>query len=225
MKKYFLIAAVLFFTIDVNAQCNQYFKVQQGTNWTLSNYDAKGKLQGKTIQKVTEYSESSNGFVATFEVTSVDKKGEQTMIGSSKMTCENGVIFFDMNDMFPEEQMKSMKDMEMKLEGTNLELPDNLKVGQQLKDASVVMKVMGPMTMSFTIDIVDRNVIGKETLDTPAGSFDCFKVSQTVKMKMMMKMEMSSVEYYSKDVGMVKSETYDKKGKLKAYSLLTTYNY
>ncbi len=225
MKNYFLIAVVLFFYIDSNAQCNQYYKVKKGTNWTMSNFDAKGKLQGKTIQKVTEYLETADGFEATFEITSVDKKGEQTMVGSSTMKCEDGVIYFDMNDMFPQEQMQSMENFEMTVEGTNLELPSNLKTGQELKDANIVMKVNGPMVMNFKVDITGRKVLGEETLNTPAGSFECFKISQNIHMKTVIKMEMRSIEWFSKDVGMVKSETYDKKNKLKSYTLLTTYNY
>jgi hypothetical protein len=68
-------------------------------------------------------------------------------------------------------------------------------------------------------------VLAEETLNTPAGKFDCFKISQKVFMKTLGKIEINSIEWYSEDVGMVKSETYDKKGKLKTYSLLTTYNY
>ena len=226
MKKVFLIGALVFFNLVASAQCNQYYKVKKGTNWTMSNYDAKGKLQGKTIQKVTEYSESSDAFTATFEITSVDKKGEQTLVGSSKMECKGGVIYFDMSDMFPQEQMQSMEDFDMTVDGENLELPENLKVGQDLKDANVVMHInASPMQFNFKIDITERKVIGEETLNTPAGKFECFKLSQKVFMKTMGKIEIHSIEWYSPEVGMVKSETYDKKNKLKNYSLLTTYNY
>ena len=81
------------------------------------------------------------------------------------------------------------------------------------------------MMMTFKIDITERKVIGEETLNTPAGSFNCFKISQKIVMKTVLKMEMNSIEWYSKEVGMVKSETYNKKNKLKSYTLLTTYNY
>jgi archaellum component FlaF (FlaF/FlaG flagellin family) len=226
MKKILLIAALLFINKVSNAQCNQYFKVKKGTNFTMSNYNAKGKLQGKTIQKVTEYSESSNGFEATFEITSVDKKGEQTLVGSSNMKCANGVIIFDMNDMFPQEQMKSFENMDITMQGENLELPNNLKVGQQLKDANMVMNIdASPMKFTFKINITDRKVIGKETLNTPAGTYNCFKVSQKLMMKTMGTIEMNSIEWFSENIGLVKSETYDKKNTLKSYTLLTTYNY
>ncbi len=225
MKKYLLLAASILFSLALSAQCNQYYHVKNGTSWTISNYNAKGKLQGKTIQKITAYKESSNGFEATFEITSVDKKGEQTTLGSSTLICQDGVIYFDMQDLFPEEQMQAMQDFDMSVEGTNLELPASLKTGQELKDANIIMNISGPMAMAFKINVTERKVIGEETLNTPAGSFECFKISQNIQMKTIIKMEMRSTEWYSKEVGMVKSESYNKKNKLVSYSLLTAYNY
>ncbi len=225
MKKYLLLAVAVLFSLALSAQCNQYYHVKMGTSWTLSNYNAKGKLQGKIIQKVTAYKESSGSFEATFEITSVDNKGEQMVLGSSTMKCEGGVIYFDMNDMFPQEQMQSMQGFDMVVEGTNLELPASLKTGQILKDANIIMNISGPMAMAFKIDITERKVVAEETLNTPAGRFDCFKIGQKIVMKTIMKMETSSIEWFSKEVGMVKSESYNKKGKLINYSLLTAYNY
>jgi len=226
MKKLFLIGAILILSITTFAQCNQFYNVKEGTNWTTSNFTAKGKLQGKTIQKVTAYSESSNGFEATFEITSVDDKGEQTMLGSSTMRCEDGVIYFDMEDMFPEEQMQSMQGFDMTVDGTNLELPANLKVGETLKDAEINLHISAsPMKLNFKVNITDRQVLAEENLKTPAGDFDCFKLSQNVYMKTIGKMEMKTIEWYSEGVGMVKSESYNKKGKMTGYSILTVYNY
>lgn len=225
MKQIFLVALV-FLSIESFAQCNQFYHMQDGTNWTISNFNDKGKLQGKTIQKLTAYKESSNGFEATFEITSVDKKGEQTMVGSSTMNCEDGIIYFDMNDMFPDEQMQSMQGFNMTVDGTNLELPSNLETGQILKDAEIVMHIdASPMKMNFKINITNRKVLAEENIKTPAGDFDCFKITQKIFMKTIGKIEMTSIEWYSEGVGMVKSETYNKKGKMTAYSILTVYQY
>jgi uncharacterized protein DUF3108 len=226
MKKLFLISALVFFSLGSIAQCNQFYNLKNGTNWTISNYDAKGKLQSKTIQKVSAYKESSSGFEATFDITSVDKKGEQTLAGSSTITCENGVVYFDMNDMFPDETIESMQSFEMTIDGTNLELPNNLEAGQVLKDANINLRIeAAPMQMNFKIDVTDRKVLAEENIKTPAGDFSCFKITQKIYMKTIGKIEVNSIEWYAKGVGMVKSESYNKKGKLSAYSILTAYSY
>ena len=226
MRRLFLISTFLISSILSFAQCNQYYNVKKGTNWTTSNFSAKGKLESKTIQKVTAYTESSKGFEATFEITSVDDKGEQNTLGSSTMRCEGGVIYFDMEDMFPDEQMQSMQQFDITVDGTGLELPANLKVGQALKDAEINLHInASPMKLNFMVNITEREVLAEENLNTPAGNFDCFKLTQNVSMKTIGKIEVSSIEWYAKGVGMVKSETYNKKGKMTGYSILTVYNY
>lgn len=226
MKKILVLSAFLIFSLTSFAQCNQFYKIKEGTYWHTTNYEAKGKLLGKTIQKVKAYEETSNGFKATLEITSEDKKGEQTFTGSSTITCEDGIIYFDMNDMFPEEQMQSMQEFEITVDGTNLQLPKDLKVGEFLKDAEISMHIEAtPIKMNFKINVTDRKVEAKEELNTPAGKFECFKISQKIYMKTLGKMEMSSKEWYSVEVGMVKSESYNKKGKMTGYTILTAYSY
>jgi len=224
MKKLLSILLLSVFSVTVFAQCNQYYVIKQGTTWEISNFSNKDKLEGKSIQKVTEYKETSEGFEATLEIISEDDKGEQVMAGSTKLLCENGVIRFDLRDVMPAETMESYENFEMSVDGTNIELPDNLKVGQELNDANVNFHIeASPMQINFKFNITDRKVLAEETLKVPAGSFDCFKVTQTVSMKMMMVVESTSVEWYAKEVGMIKSESYNKKGKLLSYSLLTNY--
>lgn len=160
------------------------------------------------------------------EITFIDKDEVQMLLGSTTLKCEDGVIYFDLEDMFPSKTMESMENFEMSIEGTNLELPKNLKVGQSLKDVEIIMHIdSSPMKMTFKVNIIERMVPAEEHLNTPAGEFDCFKISQKIYLKAMIKIETSTIEWYSYKVGMVKSETYNKKGKLKEYSLLTSYSY
>ena len=77
--------------------------------------------------------------------------------------------------------------------------------------------------MNISVTISDRKVVAEETLNTPAGEFDCAVLEQTVSTKMMMSIIMESKEWYTPGVGMIKSESY-RKGKLTGYSLLTAFN-
>ena len=58
----------------------------------------------------------------------------------------------------------------------------------------------------------------------PAGTFDCIQLSQKVALKMGINIEAYSKEWYAEDIGMVRSESYTKNGKLTGYSLLTKLN-
>ena len=207
------------------AQCNEMFDYQEGTSWQWTNYDKKGKLLGKSMQKIEKFNKLSNGFEVTISIVQVDKKGEQTEPVSMDMACKDGVIYFDMKKFVPDEYLKD-GDMTVEVTGDNLEMPTNMKVGDYLRDASVTMDLGGsgsPISMKMTVEIFNRKVEGEENLHTPAGEYDCFIISQSIKTKTIISMQMESKEWYSQGTGMVKSETY-KKGKLMGYTILTQFS-
>ncbi|MFD2312589.1 hypothetical protein ACFSKX_19395, partial [Microbulbifer halophilus] len=106
----------------------------------------------------------------------------------------------------------------------NVEFPNNLKVGQTLKDANLKMTLnMSGIKMNMTMDMLNRTVDAKESVTTTAGTFDCFVLSYDTEMKMGMKMNFKNKEWIAKGVGVVKSENYNKKGKLMGYSELTSF--
>jgi hypothetical protein len=122
-----------------------------------------------------------------------------------------------------------MQNAAIKLEvsGDALELPSNLAVGQTLKDATFHLKgIMGEVKlMDRDFIIKERKVEDKETIETPAGKFDCFKVSYLTETTGMMgkTRTLKSVTWFAKGPGMVRNESYDEKGKRTGYMLLTAY--
>ena len=120
---------------------------------------------------------------------------------------------------------QSFANMEVSIEGEDLTIPKKLTEGQELPDASTNIKAGtgGINIVNMTVNITDRRVLGKESVTTPAGTFDCYKVTQTTDVKMMLGKEFSSIEYYAEGIGVVRSETYDKKGNLDGYMELTSF--
>jgi hypothetical protein len=70
----------------------------------------------------------------------------------------------------------------------------------------------------------DRTVTGTETIDTPAGKFDCFIISSQTEVKMLMTKTGTSKSWIAKGVGLVKQEDYNKKGKLISSEILTEFS-
>ena len=228
MKKLLTLLAFVFFLGGaLFAQCNKMFDYQEGTSWQWTNYDKKGKFMGKSMQKIEELTKLSNGFEVTISLVHSDKKGEQVEPISMDMACKDGVVYFDMKKFVPDEYLSdSGGEATVDVTGTNLEMPINMKAGDYLKDASVSMNIgssESPMGIKMTVDIFDRKVEAEEKLNTPAGEFDCFVITQSMKTKMMISMQMESKEWYSPGIGMVKSESY-KKGKLMSYAILTQFS-
>ena len=226
MKKLLILSVALFaMNSQMLAQCNPYFLMKQGASWEMTSYNAKDKPQGKTKHEVIAFSETSNGFESTLKMTAFDKKGEESFASELGISCADQVMEFDMRQFMASESMKSFESMNMEITGDNLEYPSSLSVGDELKPGKMTIQIAGsstmPMSMNFTIEIVNRKVEGREKITTPAGTFDCYKISSTIKTKTIMKVEIKSVEWVSEGRGVVKTESYNKNGKMMGYSLLT----
>jgi len=227
MKKSLLLLVAIIFSFSGFSQCNDYYVFEKGNEWTYENFSGKNKPAGKNQQKVTAYEKTSSGFSATINSVFIDEKGKKVMEGDMDYTCENGTIIIDMRKFIPQEQQQAFGSYEMKMESENLELPSRLSVGQSLKNGSITMSAVGsPIPMTMTVAITDRKVEAKESITTPAGTFDCYKISSksTTRTQMGIKMtfEYSTTEWISENVGMVKSESFDKNGKSNGYTLLTS---
>ena len=120
-------------------------------------------------------------------------------------------------------QMDQFEDMDVSFESEDLSLPADLNPGDVLKDASISISVSsgGMKIMSMNVSITDRKVEGMESVTTPAGTFECARVSYNVVTKSMFTMTTKAVAWYAKGIGTVKTEDYDKKGKLAGYSVLS----
>ena len=200
--------------------CKAYYPFEEGAKFEITNYDKKGKKEGVVNYEVT----SIDNNVATIKTIIFDDKGKEITTTSYQITCEGNTISIDFKSMMNQDMFKQYKDMEMEVTGTNVELPNDLQVGQSLKDANMNMAIdMGGIKMNMSIAMVNRKVDQKESITTPAGTFDCFALSYDSEMKMGMKMTFKIKEWIAEGFGMVRNESYSKNGKLMGYSELTSF--
>lgn len=221
-KSIFLILSLSFSPLlGALAQCNNYYQVEKGMVWEYQSYNKKDKQTGRQWQKVTDYNGTDNGWKATIASKSFDKKDNLQHEGSVGMECKNGVIEMDISQMVPEESMESFQKMDLKMTTDNLDLPKKLEVGQKLDDGS--MKMEGNIPFTIQISIENRKVVGEEDVTTPAGTFHAYKIAYDVHMKTMMEIRTSAEQFYAPGVGMVKSVSYDKKGNMIGYTVLSKF--
>lgn len=205
-------------------ECQGYMPVKVGASFSYEYYDAKGKLESKSTSTVKDLSVSGDILTVTVHAVHMDNKGKVENEGDISFTCQNGEIKMDMRSMMNQEQMEGFEDMEVTIDQTNLYYPAVLTPGTTLPDGKLTMKIdMGGMAMNMIMDIVDRKVEAAESMTTPAGTFDCMKLTQTEKMDMgMMKTTSSSKEWLAMGIGIVRQEHYNDKGELTGYMILTS---
>ncbi|RUA33766.1 MAG: hypothetical protein DSY77_08590 [Bacteroidetes bacterium] len=206
------------------SDCNPYLLLDEGRKWTTANYNAKDKYRGKQSYEVLSVSDEDGTITANVMLTSYDKKDKMVMEKEVEFTCKDGVVEMDMSKYIPEETMESFKNMEVEMEFEAITIPENLEAGQYLEDGGVNISVQGPMPISMEIKIQDRKVMAKENIEVPAGNYEAWKINSIIKFDAMITRETKNVEWIAENVGVVRSEQYDKNGKLNSYTVLTEIN-
>lgn len=203
--------------------CTFYYPEKKGAVLEYKSYDHKDNLTGTTRSQVKDFVKNGNNLSAVIETEAFDKKGKPLGTNEFTVKCENGIFYIDMKNFMNPQTMEAYKDMEVSVKSDNLLMPSNMKVGDKLNDGSLVITVSnaGMKIMTMTTTITNRKVDAKEKITTPAGTFECYKISYDMTTKMMMTIKLNAVEWYAKDVGMVKSESY-KDGKLSGSTVLTS---
>lgn len=219
--------AILFLTSTItmfSQDCSKFYPFSEGTTMEITSYEKNQKVSAIIEYTVENVSNVSGSEVATMNTVIKDKKGKLIMETGYEISCSNDKVSIDFKSMMNPQVMQQFKDMETEVTGTNLVLPNNLSVGQTLPDASVDIKMsMSGINMNIATNTTNREVIGKESITTPAGTFDCYVITYTTEIAMSMGVNQSSSakEWIAEGVGMVKHEDYNKKGKLTNSSLLT----
>jgi hypothetical protein len=216
--------SVMLLSIASAQDCTAFFPMEEGSVREMTSYDKKDKVTGTIIQTVKEVKKEGERIDIVVEMEMKDKKGKQVSQGELVFTCEEGIFKVDMRNYLDPGSMQGMDDMEFTVDATELEMPADLEPGMELGDGSISMSASsgGMAMMNFNTFVTNRKVEGKETITTPAGTFECYKISQDMEVKSIMSIKTSSIEWVAEDVGVVKSESYNKNGKLTGYTLLTS---
>lgn len=229
MKKTSLVFIALFsfLRIAFSQDCSQsFFALTEGTKIEMTSYNAKAKATSTSESLIKSIKSNGTGFDATVEATIKNDKGKVITEGKTyTVKCDNGTIKLDISSMMMGDVSSQMKNMEATISGDGIDYPATLSEGMALKDGATEIKLgsngMTFITMKF--DIKNRKVEKKETITTPAGTFECYKITYDMDMKVMLKRSMKTAEWIAPGVGVVKTESYNQKGELEGYTELTKF--
>lgn len=229
MKKFIFILLTAFFILGnsnlFSQECVFYSPVEKGTVLKYSDYDKKGKLTGTTTQTVIDnyVEEGTQVIKLRNEYQSVEM--DSAFVREFEMKCKNGKYYLDMESFIGESMLTQYSNMETAFEVENMTIPAELKVGETLDNGKVAFTISnnGIKIITISVNISNRKVEAKEEITTPAGTFECYKISYDISTKMVITIKASAVEWYAKNIGVIRSESYNRKGKLVGYSVLTEF--
>ncbi len=204
-------------------ECSIYYPLEKGVKLEYTLYGNKDKVEGTQTQEITEVEQTSEGLNAKMHINFRDEKGKEVYEMDYGFLCVGNVVRIDFQSLMSGPMIEQFEGAEAEITGTDVEWPNDLSVGMELPDANVSMKMsMGGINMKMEMDITARKVEKKETVTTPAGTYDCFVVYSETHSKMMMANQtFPSRVWLAEGVGMVKNESYNKNGKLMNQMVLT----
>ncbi len=226
--------------VMVSANCDEYIWFKQGATMSYKTTSGSGKKQEVMNSKmvVKNVSNEKGKKVSVINVSSDDVKDFDMDI---KYLCSGNNLYVDMAAAMKQAMAKAgqdnpqasavVDDMEMGFGEGFMEIPKNMYPGQKLNDVNFTMKTKSSgMEMVVTTNLSERKVGVKERVVTPAGTFLCMPITGTRKttMKMMgmnrnMGKPTTETIWYAPEIGMIKTESYDAKGKVESSQILTQF--
>jgi hypothetical protein len=215
MKKNILLVtlACLFTLGGFTQNCTSYYYLQNNKTVEISIYNKKGDVTGRQVYTVSDVSTSGGTTKGTVNSEMFDKKGKSAAKAKGVMQCKGGVIMIDMKMSLPAAQQEQFGNTDAKADNLYIEYPASMNIGDALKDASMDLDITtSGMQQSIKVNTTNRKVEGKESITTPAGTWECFKISY--KSKMVIKtvgigipVNIEGTEWYAPGFGVVKTES------------------
>lgn len=213
MKQLLTLLLVLNVLILDAQDCSNYYYLQNNKTVEMSLFDKKGDLAGRLVYSIADVKNSNSTTTATVQSQMLDKKGRTIATGNSVMKCNGGVMMINMKMSIPIPQAEQFSQSTAKTDDFFIEYPVNMSTGDALKEGTLNMDMNNNgMQQSVSMTIFDRKVEDKEKVTTPAGTWDCYKISYKSKMSIKMMgvgipMNTEGVEWYAPGFGVVKTNT------------------
>jgi len=212
--KNILFFALLLATSDTFSQnCNTYYFLQNNKTIEMTIYNKKGEENGKQVYMVSKVETSGDNVTATLNSEFFDKKGKSTIKAVNEIKCSGGVMMMDMKMSMPQGQSSQFKDPNATATNVYIEYPPGMKEGDNLKDAAMKIDIdNNGMKQTVDMQVINRKVQGKESITTTAGTWECYKITNTTKMKIKtmgigVPVNTDVTEWFAPGFGVVKSES------------------
>jgi hypothetical protein len=211
MKKLILFTAIILIGIVLKAQ-ETFFPTKEGTVLIYKTFDKKEKVTGKSIYTIKQVKVNGDDMDITYQYESIDPKDKLLFKEDITIHKKGDRLYLDMGEIPTTVEIK----------GTDMEIPSNPNPGDQLPNANIEMSMkMGFVNMKMSAQLSNRKVEALEDITVKAGIFKSYKFTSLVNASAMgIKSESNITEWYAKGVGIVKTENFDKSGKLQSYTEL-----
>lgn len=177
---------------------------------TYADKDKKGKINSYTETTATKVTGDADNCTVTYSMMVMDNKKNPVLKQPMTQTFEvkNGTVTYDPKSLVGQ----IMEGMQVTVTGTPFQLPSNVKVGDTFGDYTITLNLAGIKTNT---EVTGVKAVAEETLDVNGTSIDCVVIENTTVSKVIgIKQTTIQKIWYGHGIGPVKTNMYNKKGKL-----------
>jgi hypothetical protein len=154
--------------------CGNSLWFVKGAKINTSSYDGNGTEIATQVSTVTKVSTQGNMTISELEMKNSGKDGEKPSTMNANYKCDGKFFSVDLSGLLPGAGGTSIK-------SSGLQFPVTIAVGDTLPDASYTITMSsGGHSRTIQSTIRERKVESKESLTTPAGTFDCYKITSFI---------------------------------------------
>ena len=204
-----MIAVSLLTVLGMSAQ-EPFFLHKEGVKLTYAYKDKKGKINSYTETTATKVTGDADNCTVTYSMMVMDNKKNPVLKQPMTQTFEvkNGTVTYDPKSLVGQ----IMEGMQVTVTGTPFQLPSNVKVGDTFGDYTITLNLAGIKTNT---EVTGVKAVAEETLDVNGTSIDCVVIENTTVSKVIgIKQTAIQKIWYGHGIGPVKTNMYNKKGKL-----------
>lgn len=230
LRNLFLTATLLTATgVMAQQDCTFFFPNQQGEQVTRNCYDANGKLTNILIYEVDQTYQYPSGIEVIANYTFANATGKPLTSGHMVARCNDGNFSMTMSDAATFPVALNMMTADVFMMGDLMNYPNVFSDPSdpidedEFDDGTLRIYQKGNKNNRAEISVFDREFVSNESVDTPAGTFYCTKV----KYEMNIWTPKGTIkgygyEWYTPNIGIVRTEQYNDKKELQSYSVLNS---
>lgn len=201
-----------------------YFCDTEGTVLKYErSYAGSGRLKWRHEMTIREVERMDDGSLEIDYQSEFRRPGGGRMYGGpvalSAVVEADGDVLVDVSASLVSVFRNLLPDRAVSAEPCLTLLPSGMEPGDVLPDAACTV---GAAFADYDVTVSSRSVLRRESINTPAGEFDCIVVSEhKVERGPGRNRETTALTWYARGIGMVRHDTYDKNMKLETSEVLT----
>jgi hypothetical protein len=195
-----------------------FFPTKKGTVLVMALSDAKGKVESYGRTTVKDVKGAGDNLTIVCQTEALDKKRQPEKNSAPieyTMQIIDGAVVADINSIL---KLPIAAGEGITISGDTLRIPAKIKPGDKFKDAKMAITMdLGAMKMTTEVAVTNFKCLAVESVTVPAGTFEAYKITQTVSSTNKMvniTQTMTVVSWNVLGVGPVKSVITDEKGKV-----------